>query len=84
VFKVPGLRNAAKTAPYLHDGSAATLGDALDVMAEYQLAKGKLSDEEKTYLIAFLDSLTGKIDADYIKLPELPTSGPDTIKPDPN
>ena len=53
-------------------------------MAEYQLAKGKLSDEEKTYLIAFLDSLTGKIDMDYIKLPELPISGPDTIKPDPN
>ncbi|PCC71441.1 cytochrome c peroxidase [Nannocystis exedens] len=84
VFKVPGLRNVAKTAPYLHDGSAKELGDALDVMAEYQLAKGKLSDEEKTYLIAFLDSLTGKIDMDYIKLPELPASGPDTIKPDPN
>ncbi|MCY1061293.1 cytochrome c peroxidase [Nannocystis sp. SCPEA4] len=84
VFKVPGLRNVAKTAPYLHDGSAKTLGDALDVMAEYQLAKGKLSDDEKTYLIAFLDSLTGKIDQDYIKPPELPASGPDTVKPDPN
>lgn len=84
VFKVPGLRNVAKTAPYLHDGSAATLGDALDVMAEYQLPKGKLSDDEKTWLIAFLDTLTGTIDQDYIKPPpELP-SGPDTVKPDPS
>ncbi|WP_434420727.1 cytochrome-c peroxidase [Nannocystis pusilla] len=30
VFKVPGLRNVAKTAPYLHDGSAKELGDALE------------------------------------------------------
>jgi cytochrome c peroxidase len=84
VFKVPGLRNVAKTAPYLHDGSAKTVSDALDVMAEYQLAKGKLSDDEKTYLLAFLDSLTGKIDLEYIKPPELPANGPDTVKPDPS
>ena len=84
VFKVPGLRNVAKTAPYLHDGSAATLGDALDVMAEYQLPKGKLSDDEKTYLLAFFDTLTGTIDQDYIKPPEQLASGPNTVKPDPS
>lgn len=84
MFKVPGLRNIAKTAPYLHDGSAATLDDALAVMAEYQLPKGKLSEDEMTYLKAFLDSLTGTIDQTYIAKPELPISGPNTPKPDPS
>ena len=84
VFKVPGLRNVAKTAPYLHDGSAKTLDDALAIMAEYQLAKGKLDEEESTYLKAFLDSLTGKVDTAYIAKPELPPSGPDTPKADPS
>lgn len=83
VFKVPGLRNVTKTAPYLHDGSAKTLDDALAVMAEYQLAKGKLDEDELTYIKAFLESLTGKVDQAYIAKPELPPSGPDTPKPDP-
>jgi len=29
-FRVPTLRNIAVTAPYMHDGSVATLGDAID------------------------------------------------------
>jgi cytochrome c peroxidase len=29
-FKTPGLRNVALTAPYMHDGSIATLGEVLD------------------------------------------------------
>ena len=37
VFKVPGLRNVALTAPYFHDGSAKTLNDAVDVMFRYPL-----------------------------------------------
>jgi len=82
VFKVPGLRNIAKTGPYLHDGSAKTLDDALAVMAEYQLAKGKFDADELTYLKAFLESLTGKVDPEYTKKPDLPPSGPDTPKPD--
>ncbi|MGB5491558.1 MAG: hypothetical protein WBM76_12095, partial [Woeseiaceae bacterium] len=28
-FKAPSLRNIAVTAPYMHDGSVATLGDAI-------------------------------------------------------
>ncbi len=32
-FRVPSLRNVARTAPYYHDGSAATLSDVLDVYA---------------------------------------------------
>ena len=82
-FKVPGLRNIAKTAPYLHDGSAVTLDDAINVMVEYQVAKGSITDDERRDLKAFLDSLTGTVDAEYTRAPSLPESGPDTPKPDP-
>ncbi len=83
VFKVPSLRNIAKTAPYFHDGSKATLTDAINTMAEYQTVKGSFTDEERADLIAFLDTLTGEIDQEYIKQPPLPESGPNTPKPDP-
>jgi cytochrome c peroxidase len=60
VFKVPGLRNVALNAPYFHDGSAATLGDAVDIMFKYQL--GRLaSAEDKTAIVQFLNSLTGQL-----------------------
>lgn len=62
VFKVPGLRNVALTAPYFHDGSIATLDEAVDVMARYQLGV-RLSAEDKAALIAFLKSLTGTLPA---------------------
>ncbi|MDF3071927.1 MAG: cytochrome c peroxidase [Polyangiaceae bacterium] len=39
VFKVPSLRNVARTAPYLHDGSVATLDGAIRIMARYQLGR---------------------------------------------
>jgi cytochrome c peroxidase len=45
VFRVPILRNVAMTAPYFHDGSVATLPDAVRVMARVQLGT-KLSDLE--------------------------------------
>jgi len=68
-FKVPTLRNIAVTAPYMHDGSIATLED---VIAHYaaggraasnpdksRLLTGfSLSREETSDLIAFLESLT--------------------------
>lgn len=84
VFKVPGLRNVSKTQPYLHDGSAATLDDALTVMATYQLAKGSLDSDERAYLKSFLESLEGKIDPAYVAKPELPPNGPETPGPDPS
>jgi cytochrome c peroxidase len=37
VFRVASLRNVAMTAPYFHDGSVATLPQALKVMARVQL-----------------------------------------------
>lgn len=83
VFKVPSLRNVAKTGPWMHDGSIADLGQMVEIMAKHQTTKGTLSTDEKTHLLAFLDSLTGELPADYIKAPALPESGPETPKPDP-
>lgn len=79
-FKVPSLRNIAKTGPYFHDGSIATLDEAIKLMADHQLGK-ELGDEPVAQIKAFLESLTGEIPADYIKKPELPGNGPDTPGP---
>jgi len=59
VFKVPSLRLVSKTAPYFHDGSAATLKDAIKDMATYQLGR-TIPDHEITLIIEFLNSLAGK------------------------
>ena len=59
VFKVPSLRNVAVTAPYFHDGSAATLEEAVDVMFKFQLGRIP-SAEDKTLIIKFLKTLTGE------------------------
>lgn len=60
VFKVPSLRNVALTAPYFHDGSAATLEQAVLVMGRYQLGR-ELSRHDIDALLAFLKTLTGEI-----------------------
>jgi cytochrome c peroxidase len=59
VFRVPSLRNAAKTAPYLHDGSAPTLEVIIGVMARYQLGR-HLTSEQTAQIAAFLETLTGE------------------------
>ena len=58
-FKVPSLRMAAWTAPYLHDGSAATLRDAVDAMFEFQLGR-EAPDEDKEAIVAFIRTLAGE------------------------
>ncbi len=67
LFKVPSLRNVALTAPYMHDGSLATLEA---VIAHYEsggknhpqkskvIKAFKLTTQEKADLIAFLRALT--------------------------
>ncbi len=62
VFKVPSLRNVALTAPYMHDGRAKTLKDAVEIMTEHQLGR-YMTPEEIDSIVAFLRSLTGKIPA---------------------
>ena len=66
-FKVPGLRNVAVTAPYMHDGSLATLEDVIeqytaggrgDPTTDPQIQPLSLSSEEKADLLEFLRSLS--------------------------
>jgi cytochrome c peroxidase len=60
VFKVPSLRNVALTAPYFHDGSAKTLGEAVDVMFKFQLGRAA-SAQDKELIVKFLHTLSGEL-----------------------
>ena len=67
-FRIPTLRNVTLTAPYMHDGSIAALGEVLD----HYVAGGRapnpqqseaieplaLRDDQRQDIIAFLQSLT--------------------------
>ncbi len=64
-FKVPSLRNVAVTAPYFHDGSAATLDEAIAVMARYQLGR-PINQAQVERIVAFLETLTGEIEDDLL------------------
>ncbi|MEP7454110.1 cytochrome c peroxidase [Phyllobacterium sp. SB3] len=59
VFRVPSLRNVEVTAPYFHDGRAATLGQAVEIMGVSQLGR-KLTMNEIEALVSFLKTLTGE------------------------
>lgn len=79
-FKVPTLRNVALTYPYFHDGEAATLTQAVDVMGRLQLGR-QFTAEENADIVAFLKTLTG--DQPRIVLPTLPPSTDATPRPRP-
>lgn len=61
-FRTPSLRNVAETAPYMHDGSVATLEEAVDLEVYYRGVEAGhpliLTPSEKTDLVAFLKALT--------------------------
>ena len=67
-FKTPGLRELAWTAPYMHDGSLATLEDVVRHYEEGGVARPtlsrdlpqglRLSDKERADLVAFLETLS--------------------------
>ncbi|MEE3100519.1 MAG: cytochrome c peroxidase, partial [Pseudomonadota bacterium] len=59
VVRVPSLRNVAATAPYFHDGGAATLPEAVRRMARSQLGAA-LRDEDVAAIVAWLGTLTGR------------------------
>jgi cytochrome c peroxidase len=73
-FKTPTLRNVELTAPYMHDGSEATL---LDVIEFYnrggndnpnlsgEMRPLNLTDQEKQDLVEFLKALTGEFPKDF-------------------
>lgn len=69
-FKTPTLREVARTAPYMHDGSLRTLEDVLDFYdrgghpnpyLDADIRPLRLNVEEKRALVAFLRALTGTV-----------------------
>ena len=79
-FKVPTLRNVELTYPYFHDGEAATMAQAVDVMGRLQLGR-EFKQEELDNIVAFLKTLTGEQPA--FALPILPPSNEQTPQPAP-
>ncbi|WP_437729778.1 cytochrome c peroxidase [Sorangium sp. So ce1335] len=69
VFRVPGLRNVARTGPYFHDGSVSSLEEAVRMMARHQLGK-ELGGEEVRLIVRWLGSLTGEIPRADVELDE--------------
>ncbi|WP_338664102.1 cytochrome c peroxidase [Pararoseomonas sp. SCSIO 73927] len=59
ILRVPSLRNVAVTAPYFHDGGAATLGEAVRGMGLAQLNL-VLDNGQVASIVAFLHTLTGE------------------------
>jgi len=80
-FRTPTLRNVALTAPYFHDGSAATLADVVEFYdkggnqnrnLDPALQPLKLSMQQKQDLIRFLESLTSSAAGALSREPESP------------
>lgn len=76
-FRAPSLRNIALTAPYMHDGRFNTLEEVLDHYnsgGHYSPNKNpliyplRLTDQQKSDVIAFLHTLT---DTTYLQNPDL-------------
>ena len=61
VFRVPSLRNVELTPPYFHDGRAATLDEAVRIMARVQLDRN-LNASETHAIVQFLRTLTGELE----------------------
>jgi cytochrome c peroxidase len=60
LFKVPSLRNVALTPPYFHNGSRATLEQAVADMGLFQLGR-ELEEHQIELLVLFLQTLTGDL-----------------------
>ena len=78
-FRTSGLRGAAHTAPFMHDGSLETLSDVVkyynqgggDHANKSALMKPlNLTESEESALVAFLESLSGELIK--VEAPELP------------
>jgi cytochrome c peroxidase len=59
VFRVPGLRNVAVTAPYFHDGHTDSLEEAVEIMGRNQLGR-EIPGREVELIVSFLSTLTGE------------------------
>lgn len=88
-FKTPTVRDAEKTAPYMHDGSIKTLeelvehydkGGTPNPALDKDMKKLNLTAQEKADVVAFMKALTGE--RPKLSLPRLP-AGPDGKSPNP-
>ena len=66
VYKTPTLRNVMLTPPYMHDGSIATIEDAIRIMHQFQIGKN-ISDADTKSLVAFLNTLTGEYKGELLQ-----------------
>ena len=80
-FKTPTLREIARTAPYMHDGSLLTLEDVIDYYDRGGTANPQLDEEilplglspqEKRDLVTFLKEGLSSPQYPFVELPELP------------
>jgi cytochrome c peroxidase len=81
-FRVPSLREVANTAPYFHDGSAATLEEAVGLMSSggkdndnlSAMLKGlrdeEITEEQQKEIVEFLKALSGEYPV--VEPPEMP------------
>jgi cytochrome c peroxidase len=75
VFKVPSLRNVARTPPYFNNGAVPTLDAGVQLMARHQLGR-ELTDAQIAAIITFLGALTGDIPVQYAVPPAPPETAP--------
>lgn len=90
-FKVPSLRNVARTAPYMHSGTFETLKETVafytkgrghavpegeDLKLHWHIWEPDLSDRELDRLVDFLETLT-----DEGFMPQIPQRLPSGLKP---
>ena len=80
-FKTPTLRDVAKRPPYMHDGSLQTLEDVIafynkggtpDQWLSKAIRPLDLTAEERSDLVAFMESLTGQVAPEVSSPPKLP------------
>ena len=80
-FKTPTLREIARTAPYMHDGSLATLEDVVEfynkggvpnAQQDEEIFPLKLTDQQKADLVTFLKEALSSSDYPDIEPPALP------------
>ena len=79
-FKTPTLRDVARSAPYFHDGSVATLEEAVKLMVngggenpfldKVNLIKAEITAAEQADIVEFLKSLTETTTIPEPKLPQ--------------
>jgi cytochrome c peroxidase len=76
-FRTPGLRNVALTAPYMHDGSLATLEEVVDFYVrggranpflDAVILPRALTTRDRAALVAFLRTLTSEWMADSMEV----------------